>query len=84
MRGASCRGLWACLPVSSQAVIDVPGKRGHRHPALSDEFPLSWRGQSLFPRAVQPAVFTLLWVFIAALTAGLAVIGAFYLHDIGA
>jgi hypothetical protein len=51
---------------------------------LTEETPLDWEGQSLFPRAVQPRVFAVLWLLLLGLTAGLAVIGLMYLHLIGA
>jgi hypothetical protein len=51
--------------------------------ALSEERPLDWEGESLFPRAVQPRVFAVLWLVLAVLAAGLAVIGIGYLHLIG-
>jgi hypothetical protein len=58
--------------------------RGRARSALSEETPLHWEGESLFPRAVQPRVFALLWLLLLGLTAGLTVIGVMYLHLIGA
>jgi hypothetical protein len=65
-------------------VTRAPARAGRRHPALSDAVSLTWRGQSLFPRAVRPLIFTLLWAALGGLSVGLAVIGVIYLHDIGA
>jgi hypothetical protein len=62
----------------------VPVRAGRHHPALSGTVSLTWRGQSLFPQAVRPLIFTLLWAVLGVLSVGLAVIGVFYLHDIGA
>ena len=53
-------------------------------PALSQETPLDWEGENLFPRAIQPRVFALLWLLLLGLTAALAVIAIKYLHLIGA
>lgn len=58
--------------------------RARARSALSEETPLHWEGESLFPRTVQPRVFALLWVLLLGLIAGLAVLGLEYLHQIGA
>lgn len=51
---------------------------------LSEETPLDWQGQNLFPRMVQPRVFALLWLLLVGLIIGLAVVGGIYLHLRGA
>jgi hypothetical protein len=65
-------------------VITVSRRGAGARSVLSEETPLDWQGQNLFPRMVQPRVFALLWLLLLGLTAGLAVIGVMYLHLIGA
>lgn len=62
----------------------MPRGSARARSALSEETPLHWEGESLFPRAVQPRVFALLWLLMLGLIAGLAVIGVEYLRQIGA